>query len=428
MASLDVLPGDQRAVLQLVLGRGRSYDEIARLLSIDPDAVRERALAALDALGPQTRASDENRMAVCDYLLGQLPDSDRPRVHDLLARSAAERAWAQAVSGELGTIAAGPLPEIPEAQSSTATPETPPAAEIPPATPAVPASPAVVIDRADPQAHGDQADPPAKSGRQSVFRRRRRSSAEGDASPPPPPSPPGDSYDDADSERPSSRRGGMVVIGIAAIVIIVVLVLVFKHSGLRVEHQHDEHEHRGSRSLDPAEILDVDDGRRDRHHRHRPRRHHRHRARRHHLHRARHHRDNARDRELDDGRRDRRRQSAPDQPQPARRRPSGQRGRDRGHHSPGLGHRGRDRRPARHAQHQEAAQRLRGVAVQLAHRRDEPGFVNPGVGAKGKLVAAGKWPTDALNYKYLIVTVETTDDPQQPGPIVLEGTTASAAS
>jgi hypothetical protein len=43
MAALDSLPGDQRAVLQLVLGRGRSYDEIARLLSIDPDAVRERA-------------------------------------------------------------------------------------------------------------------------------------------------------------------------------------------------------------------------------------------------------------------------------------------------------------------------------------------------------------------------------------------------
>ena len=35
MSSLDSLPGDQRAVLQLVLSRGRSYDEIAQLLSID---------------------------------------------------------------------------------------------------------------------------------------------------------------------------------------------------------------------------------------------------------------------------------------------------------------------------------------------------------------------------------------------------------
>ena len=44
MATLDSLPADQRAVLQLVLRRGRSYDEIARLLSIDRAAVRERAL------------------------------------------------------------------------------------------------------------------------------------------------------------------------------------------------------------------------------------------------------------------------------------------------------------------------------------------------------------------------------------------------
>jgi len=46
MASLDDLPADQRAVLQLVLQRGRTYDEIARLLSIDRAAVRARALAA----------------------------------------------------------------------------------------------------------------------------------------------------------------------------------------------------------------------------------------------------------------------------------------------------------------------------------------------------------------------------------------------
>ena len=54
MASLESLPADQRAVLQLVLQRGRSYDDIATLLSIDRAAVRQRALSALDALGPQT--------------------------------------------------------------------------------------------------------------------------------------------------------------------------------------------------------------------------------------------------------------------------------------------------------------------------------------------------------------------------------------
>src|SRR5437588_3063637 len=73
MATLDSLPPDQRAVLQLVLQRGRSYDDIAQLLSIDRAAVRQRALAAFDALGPQTRVDADRRALITDYLLGQLP-------------------------------------------------------------------------------------------------------------------------------------------------------------------------------------------------------------------------------------------------------------------------------------------------------------------------------------------------------------------
>ena len=73
MASLDSIAPDQRAVLQLVLQRGRSYDEIAQLLSIDRAAVRQRALAAFDALGPQTGVDEQRRALITDYLLGQLP-------------------------------------------------------------------------------------------------------------------------------------------------------------------------------------------------------------------------------------------------------------------------------------------------------------------------------------------------------------------
>ena len=51
------LPADQRAVLELVLQRGRNYDQIARLLSVDRAGVRQRALAAFDALGPRTATS-----------------------------------------------------------------------------------------------------------------------------------------------------------------------------------------------------------------------------------------------------------------------------------------------------------------------------------------------------------------------------------
>ena len=113
VATLDSLPGDQRAVLQLVLGRGRSYDEIARLLSINPDGVRERARAALDALGPETRVAAADRQLIGDYLLGQLPEADVPAVRDRLAHSAGERAWARVLSAELAPLASGPLPEIP---------------------------------------------------------------------------------------------------------------------------------------------------------------------------------------------------------------------------------------------------------------------------------------------------------------------------
>ncbi|MFL5860218.1 MAG: RNA polymerase sigma factor [Solirubrobacteraceae bacterium] len=114
MSSLDSLPGDQRAVLELVLGRGRSYDEIARLLSIKPSAVRERAQIALDAIGPHTDLALEQQQQIADYLLGQLPEGEAARVRDLLADSPAGRAWARAVSSELTNVASDrPMPAIP---------------------------------------------------------------------------------------------------------------------------------------------------------------------------------------------------------------------------------------------------------------------------------------------------------------------------
>jgi hypothetical protein len=113
MASLDSLPADQRAVLQLVLQKGRSYDEIAQLLSIDIGAVRERALSALAAVGPTTRVPSERRAEISDYLLGQLPSAAAARARDRIAESATERAWARVVASELAPLAASSLPEIP---------------------------------------------------------------------------------------------------------------------------------------------------------------------------------------------------------------------------------------------------------------------------------------------------------------------------
>ena len=114
MAALDNLPPDQRAVLQLVLQRGRSYDEIAKMLSIDRAGVRDRALQAFDALGPSTRVPPERRALITDYLLGQLPSRVADDTRARLSESASERAWARVIASELAPLKSdGSLPEIP---------------------------------------------------------------------------------------------------------------------------------------------------------------------------------------------------------------------------------------------------------------------------------------------------------------------------
>jgi hypothetical protein len=60
MTDLDRLPPDQRAVLSLVLERGRSYGEVAEMLAIPESAVRDRAHAALDALAEDPAGGRES--------------------------------------------------------------------------------------------------------------------------------------------------------------------------------------------------------------------------------------------------------------------------------------------------------------------------------------------------------------------------------
>src|ERR1700749_2782828 len=126
MPSLDNLPGDQRAVLEMVLVRGRSYDEIAKLLSLDRAKVRERAQIALDSIGPHTEVAPEHQHRIADYPLGQLPEGEVQEVRDLLADSPTDRAWARVVASELAPLTAGrPLPEIPVERSATREPAAP---------------------------------------------------------------------------------------------------------------------------------------------------------------------------------------------------------------------------------------------------------------------------------------------------------------
>ncbi len=121
MPGFDALAPDQKAVLQLLLKQGKTYDDIAGLLRLDPANVRERALDALDALGADGPGrqdsggalSSERQDEVGDHLLLQQTASERAATRQFLESSAPGRAWARTVAGELGPIAGEALPEIP---------------------------------------------------------------------------------------------------------------------------------------------------------------------------------------------------------------------------------------------------------------------------------------------------------------------------
>jgi hypothetical protein len=216
MASIDTLPADQHAVLQLVLQRHRNYDDIAQLLSIDRAAVRERALAALDALAPGTRVAPERRALITDYLLGQLPAPVAAETRQMLARSPGERAWARVVASELAPMAGGPLPEIPadagaqgdEAparEAEAAATESPPAA-MAPAAAAVAPGPAAAVT---PTPGGDAGVAAESSG----------------------PPPPGEPAPDQGGKPPApgrrgSRRGGAILLAGGAVVAVAAIVAV----------------------------------------------------------------------------------------------------------------------------------------------------------------------------------------------------------
>jgi hypothetical protein len=156
MARIDELPPDQRAAVQLLLKQQRSYEDIAAMLRIEPAAVRERARAALDALGPEDvdglELSEQDEIA--DYLLGQQSASQRAETRTLLERSAPGRAWARVVAGELRPLAGDDLPDIPdEAQAEQREPEA-----------GEPAVAAARPRRRDRLVRGAGAAPPAPAG------------------------------------------------------------------------------------------------------------------------------------------------------------------------------------------------------------------------------------------------------------------------
>ena len=190
MPDLDGLPPDQRAALSLLLRQRQSYQQLSETLHIEEDAVRRRAHAALEALGPPggQRLTGERRTEIADYLLGQQTAAEREATRAHLAESTAARDWAQGVADRLHEVAPDAVPDIPDgaAAAEAAPPEEPP----PPPPLAEEPAPAL-REEGRPRGRGGIPTPP----------------------------------------RPSSRLGGALLLAGAAIVVAVVLVIVLSGGG-----------------------------------------------------------------------------------------------------------------------------------------------------------------------------------------------------
>jgi outer membrane biosynthesis protein TonB len=346
----------------MVLGSGRGYDEIAKMLSIDRAGVRDRALTALDALGPETGVPEGRRQLITDYLLGQLPKGVAAQTREHLASSPTERAWARVVASELAPLASGSLPEIPAGSVEPAeeeTAEAEPAAageevpadkgpeEAPVAAPPEP-EPAPAVAKAEPA----EAKPAAA-----------RAASEPAATPEP--AGPG-----AAPQRRVSRLGGAVLLGAgAAVVIAVVLVLVLTGGSSNKKNAATTPAtpttsatttKAGSTTATPVAQINL----------------------------------------LSPG------------------------GSKSTAGIAEVLKQGSNTAIAIVGQGLPANSKHNAYAVWLYNTPGDAvrlGFVNPGVGKTGRLETTGPLPTNAGHFKQLLLTIETNANPKQPGQIVLQG-------
>ena len=122
MATLDQLSDEQRAIIELILQQGQSYDQLADSLGMPDSRVRELARDALVRLAPLTarRVEEDWRGQLADYLLGQQsgPESTATRGH--LRRSEAARSWARSLLDSLDGLYGNGMPNIPDGERGRA--------------------------------------------------------------------------------------------------------------------------------------------------------------------------------------------------------------------------------------------------------------------------------------------------------------------
>lgn len=200
--SLDALAPDQRAVVQLVLQQGRSYADLADLLGMSEQAVRERAHRGLDRLADGGQLDAGQRGDVVDYLLGQQSTADGEATRTLLRSAAGANAWAAAVAAELRELRGADIPEIPETEAPA--PAADAAAAEPDAEPAVRARP--------------------RPGRRDRPKRKPRPEGAEPAAAVATPAAVDTDAETVAPQPPSSRLGGALLLGGVAILLVAVVV------------------------------------------------------------------------------------------------------------------------------------------------------------------------------------------------------------
>ena len=138
---VEALRPEAQAILSLILTQGQSYSEIAEVLGLDVGRVRQRAHEAVDLLAPGGPLRPQ-RARITDYLLGELPVSERFRARAELADAPDARAWAQRVVEAVAPLAATPLPAIPDPAANAQANAAPSPADAPdPPSPLCPPPP-----------------------------------------------------------------------------------------------------------------------------------------------------------------------------------------------------------------------------------------------------------------------------------------------
>jgi hypothetical protein len=108
------LTADQRAMLQLLLERDQSYDDIASLLGTSQDDVRRRARAAVTELAGK---DPDREVGLTDYLLGEADPIGRADAVRHLQADPDSMRLAEDVIAKLCMVAPdAELPELPEAR------------------------------------------------------------------------------------------------------------------------------------------------------------------------------------------------------------------------------------------------------------------------------------------------------------------------